>query len=152
MVLYTASMNCTSERLRILSLADCRPPSMCAVASLLMLILCLPCILADAKTLPGVTAPFDNVFDPAGFLATASVKDVRRWRESEITHGRVAMLAALGFIVGEQLQDFPLFFSEFGVLAAGTKNAAHGPYQCRSSCPLVPPPRPRIAYPSVAHG
>ncbi|KAG2445529.1 hypothetical protein HXX76_000144 [Chlamydomonas incerta] len=68
-------------------------------------------VLAYAKTLPGVTAPFDNVFDPAGFLATASVKDVRRWRESEVTHGRVAMLAALGFIVGEQLQDFPLFFN-----------------------------------------
>ncbi len=26
-------------------------------------------------------------------------------------HGRVSMLAALGFIVGEQLQDFPLFFN-----------------------------------------
>ena len=70
--------------------------------------------LADTKNLPGVTAPFEGVFDPAGFLATASIKDVRRWRESEITHGRVAMLAALGFVVGEQLQDFPLFFSEFG--------------------------------------
>ncbi|KAG2431933.1 hypothetical protein HYH02_013152 [Chlamydomonas schloesseri] len=68
-------------------------------------------VFAYTKNMPGVTAPFEGVFDPAGFLATASVKDVRRWRESEITHGRVAMLAALGFIVGEQLQDFPLFFN-----------------------------------------
>ncbi|KAG2445489.1 hypothetical protein HXX76_000105 [Chlamydomonas incerta] len=68
-------------------------------------------VFAYTKNLPGVTAPFEGVFDPAGFLATASIKDVRRWRESEITHGRVAMLAALGFIVGEQLQDFPLFFN-----------------------------------------
>jgi hypothetical protein len=35
----------------------------------------------------------------------AKISDIRRWRESEITHGRVAMLAALGFIVGEQLQE-----------------------------------------------
>ncbi|GLC43994.1 hypothetical protein PLESTB_000217800 [Pleodorina starrii] len=63
------------------------------------------------KSLPGVTAPFEDVFDPAGFARTASIRDVRRWREAEITHGRVSMLAALGFIVGEQLQDFPLFFN-----------------------------------------
>merc|ERR1711903_422855 len=37
--------------------------------------------------------------------------DVRRWREAELTHGRVAMLAALGFVVGEQLEDFPLFLN-----------------------------------------
>lgn len=63
------------------------------------------------KTLPGVSEPFPNVFDPAGFSKTASIRDIRRWRESEIVHGRVAMLASLGFIVGEQLQDFPLFFN-----------------------------------------
>jgi hypothetical protein len=55
---------------------------------------------ADLKSLPGVTAPFDNVFDPAGFSATVREADIRRWREAELTHGRVAMLAALGFVVG----------------------------------------------------
>jgi hypothetical protein len=44
------------------------------------------------------------------FLETASVRDVRRWRESEIIHGRVSMLAALGFVVGENLEDFPAFY------------------------------------------
>ena len=64
----------------------------------------------DAKTLPGITDPFPNIFDPANLLNNAtSIQEVRRWRESEITHGRVAMLAALGFIVGEQVEDFPLF-------------------------------------------
>ena len=64
---------------------------------------------ADLKTLPGISQPFPNMFDPLNLARTASIKDVRRWRESEITHGRVAMLAALGFIVGEQLEDFPAF-------------------------------------------
>ncbi|KAK9819365.1 hypothetical protein WJX81_003558 [Elliptochloris bilobata] len=67
-------------------------------------------ILDYAKTLPGVSQPFPNIFDPANLLANAtSIQEVRRWRESEITHGRVAMLAALGFVVGEQVEDFPLF-------------------------------------------
>merc|ERR1711903_320994 len=50
------------------------------------------------KTLPGISAPFDkDFFDPLGLHKSASIKDVRRWREAELTHGRVAMLAALGF-------------------------------------------------------
>mmetsp|Transcript_28189 Transcript_28189/g.47223 ORF Transcript_28189/g.47223 Transcript_28189/m.47223 type:complete len:229 (+) Transcript_28189:105-791(+) len=61
------------------------------------------------KTLPGISAPFSDMFDPAGLLNTATVEDVRRYREAELTHGRVAMLAALGFVVGETLEDFPLF-------------------------------------------
>lgn len=65
-------------------------------------------------SLPGVTQPFPNIFDPAGFLNNTSIRDVRRWRESEITHGRVAMLAALGFIIGEQLEDFPAFVNADG--------------------------------------
>jgi len=63
------------------------------------------------KTLPGVSEPFPEVFDPLNLSATASIRDVRRWRESEIVHGRVSMLAALGFIVGEQLEDFPAFYN-----------------------------------------
>lgn len=65
-------------------------------------------ILSYAKQLPGVTAPFPNIFDPFNFLGNASsVDDVKRWRESEIVHGRVSMLAALGFITQEQIIDFP---------------------------------------------
>merc|ERR1719178_28884 len=64
------------------------------------------------KTLPGISAPFNkDFFDPMGLSKSASIKDVRRLREAELTHGRVAMLAALGFVVGEQLEDFPLFLN-----------------------------------------
>jgi light-harvesting complex I chlorophyll a/b binding protein 1 len=74
-----------------------------------------PDVLKYAKSLPGVTQPFPNIFDPATLLARAAssarpIKELRRWRESEITHGRVAMLATLGFIVGEQVEDFPARF------------------------------------------
>lgn len=63
-------------------------------------------------TLPGISAPFDSpYFDPAGFTKAAKPNDIKRWRESEIMHGRVAMLAALGFVVGEQLEDFPAFMN-----------------------------------------
>lgn len=67
--------------------------------------------VAYCKTLPGISAPFPDMFDPANMLATATVEDVRRYREAELTHGRVAMLAALGFVVGEQLEDFPAFMN-----------------------------------------
>ncbi len=74
--------------------------------------LCLS--LSDLLTLPGwgpSSGPFKEVFDPLNLAAGATVTDVRRWRESEITHGRVSMLAALGFVVGEQLQDYQLFYN-----------------------------------------
>ena len=40
-------------------------------------------------------------WDPAGFLEGKSELEVNRYREAELTHGRVAMLASLGFLVGE---------------------------------------------------
>jgi len=67
--------------------------------------------MAYVKTLPGVSAPFGDVFDPMNLIERTSVAEMRRYREAEITHSRVAMLAALGFLVGEQLEDFPLFFN-----------------------------------------
>lgn len=67
--------------------------------------------VAYCKTLPGISAPFPDMFDPAEFTTDATVEDVRRYREAELTHGRVAMLAALGFVVGEQLEDFPAFMN-----------------------------------------
>jgi len=40
----------------------------------------------------------------------ANVEDVRKWRAAEIKHGRLAMLAALGIIVGEEVEfSTPLF-------------------------------------------
>eukprot|EP00322_Chrysochromulina_rotalis_P024971 CAMPEP_0115862842 /NCGR_PEP_ID=MMETSP0287-20121206/18387_1 /TAXON_ID=412157 /ORGANISM="Chrysochromulina rotalis, Strain UIO044" /LENGTH=169 /DNA_ID=CAMNT_0003317281 /DNA_START=68 /DNA_END=577 /DNA_ORIENTATION=- len=51
-------------------------------------------------------------FDPAGFLEGKTELEVNRYREAELTHGRVSMLAALGFIVQEKFH--PLFSGDNG--------------------------------------
>jgi len=59
--------------------------------------------------LPGTTAPFGN-FDPLGFTKDLSVEEIKRFREAEVTHGRVGMLATLGYLVAEHFH--PLFNGE----------------------------------------
>lgn len=56
--------------------------------------------------LPGATAPLGN-FDPLGFCQDLPVQEIKRFREAEVTHGRVAMLATLGYLVAENFH--PLF-------------------------------------------
>merc|ERR1712226_625748 len=51
-------------------------------------------------------------WDPAGFLAGKSELEVNRYREAELTHGRVGMLASLGFLVQEKFH--PLFSGDGG--------------------------------------
>merc|ERR1719152_590551 len=59
------------------------------------------------KSLAGIAGPL-GFFDPAGFCAgDVSEGKVRFIREAELKHGRVAMLAAVGFLVAEQFH--PLF-------------------------------------------
>jgi len=65
------------------------------------------------QTLPGISGPL-GFFDPAGFCSNENGADgsategkVRFYREVEVKHGRVAMLAALGFPLAEQFH--PLF-------------------------------------------
>jgi len=69
-------------------------------------------VLAKAKSMAGVTAPLD-FFDPAGFCTDCSEGKLCFYREVELKHGRVAMLAALGFLVGEQFH--PLFGGDIDV-------------------------------------
>lgn len=57
-----------------------------------------------AASLPG--APFGmaaegKYFDPAGLATKQNPEVVKKWREAELKHGRVAMLAALGIMVAE---------------------------------------------------
>jgi len=59
--------------------------------------------------LPGNTAPMGD-FDPAGFTKDADQNTVKRYREAELTHGRVSMLGITGFIIGENFN--PLFGGE----------------------------------------
>jgi len=51
-------------------------------------------------------------FDPLGFLDGKDKLEVYRLRECEMAHGRVAMLASLGFIVQEKFH--PLFSGDGG--------------------------------------
>lgn len=61
--------------------------------------------------LPGAIAPAGE-FDPANILDGKSKAEVYRLREAEITHGRVGMLAAAGFLVQENFH--PLFSGDGG--------------------------------------
>ena len=54
------------------------------------------------KVLDG-TMPGDQGFDPLGFAS--SVPKLRIYREAELKHGRLAMLAALGWPVAEQFNE-----------------------------------------------
>lgn len=65
--------------------------------------------MSSAESLPGAVAPF-GFFDPLGLSKDASEGDVIRWREAELKHGRVAMLATVGVLVGESVEkNTPLF-------------------------------------------
>jgi hypothetical protein len=63
-----------------------------------------------AQELPGITAPL-GFWDPASFCENTSPAEVKRYREAELTHGRVAMLASIGYLVGElpAVENNPLF-------------------------------------------
>mmetsp|Transcript_39838 Transcript_39838/g.68334 ORF Transcript_39838/g.68334 Transcript_39838/m.68334 type:complete len:200 (-) Transcript_39838:326-925(-) len=65
-----------------------------------------PKMQMTAKDLPGVTGPF-GFFDPLGFTKDLSTSELLLRREAELAHGRVAMVAALGFLVQESFH--PLF-------------------------------------------
>merc|ERR1711990_107466 len=72
--------------------------------------------VAYAKTLPGITAPL-GFFDPLGFCSKEDITEgkIKFYREVELKHGRVGMLAALGFLVAENFH--PLFGGDIDVPA-----------------------------------
>jgi len=63
----------------------------------------------SAENIAGVVQP-TGFFDPLGFTAKADEATVKRYREAELTHGRVAMLAAVGFLVGEKVEGSSFLF------------------------------------------
>merc|ERR1711977_385703 len=71
---------------------DSRPLTICGAYD--------PSDFSDVQNLPGILAP-TGFFDPAGLSNDVSESELKRYREAELTHGRVAMLASLGFLVGE---------------------------------------------------
>jgi hypothetical protein len=60
----------------------------------------------DVKDMAGVSGPL-GFFDPIGYATTTSAGKIAFYREVELKHGRLAMLATLGFLVGENFH--PLF-------------------------------------------
>ena len=93
--------------------------------------------------LPGAIAP-TGFFDPIGFSRYGiTLNEVKRYREAEVMHGRVAMLATVGYLAGEsisgpfntvgpandQLQQMPLpafIFLTGAIAAAELKRATIG--------------------------
>lgn len=93
--------------------------------------------------LPGAIAP-TGYFDPLGFAQSGiTLNEVKRNREAEVMHGRVAMLATVGYFAGEaisgpfgitgpandQLQQMPapaFAFLTLSIAAAELKRATIG--------------------------
>jgi hypothetical protein len=46
-------------------------------------------------------SPF-GFFDPIGFAEKADENTLKRYREAELTHGRVGILAVIGFLKSKQ--------------------------------------------------
>ena len=63
-----------------------------------------------AENLAGIVAPL-GFFDPLGFAEKADESTMKRYREAELTHGRVAMLATVGFLVGEAVESKTFIFN-----------------------------------------
>lgn len=100
----------------------------------------------DSKPLFGLpgSLPPTGYFDPIGFSRFGiSLNDVKRYREAEVQHSRVAMLAVVGYFAGEaipgpfditgpgndQLQQMPLpafVFLTVAIAAAELKRATIG--------------------------
>ena len=70
----------------------------------------LPSSSFSIDTIPGALEPV-GLFDPLGFGAKADEPTLKRYREAELTHGRVSMLAVLGFLVGEAVESKTFLFN-----------------------------------------
>merc|ERR1711953_1179441 len=68
-----------------------------------------------AEEMSGVTAPL-GFFDPAGFSADIPEGKLLFYREVELKHGRLCMLASLGILVAEKFH--PLFGGNIDAPAA----------------------------------
>lgn len=72
--------------------------------------------------LPGALDPLGD-FDPLGFTKDLSLQEIKRYREAEVTHGRVSMLAVVGYLVAEKFHPF------FGGVISGPANSHLGQVQ-----------------------
>merc|ERR1711988_1346723 len=70
------------------------------------------------ERLVGACEPFPEGFDPFNFASRADKAEMTKFREAELKHGRVAMLAVPGFLLSE---DFHPFFPDLGLVESGVK-------------------------------
>lgn len=68
---------------------------------------------APAFTIDSIPGALDPVglFDPLNFAEKADEGTLKRYREAELTHGRVGMLAVVGFLVGEAVEGKTYLFN-----------------------------------------
>ena len=96
-------------------------------------------------------SPFPDGVDLFGFFKNIDEAEAQRYADVEITHGRVAMLAALGFLVGEQVEGSSFLFdsqvtvghAHHLVLRLLTKRFGHDHFTCQGAgCSTCPPDSP----------
>merc|ERR1712228_477724 len=66
-------------------------------------------MMASSVEIPGALPPV-GFFDPLELAEKATEATLLRYREAEVTHGRVAMLATVGFLVGEKVEGSSFLF------------------------------------------
>jgi hypothetical protein len=106
--MMTTSMTSTSNALFMSDPADVETPIVVAEEEVVMTPAPLGPTLngwtPDASKpcfgLPGAIAPL-GYFDPLGFCNDRSLDGVKRFREAEVLHCRVAMMATVGYLIGE---------------------------------------------------
>merc|ERR1712178_391255 len=72
-----------------------------------------PLTKAQVEEMPGITGPL-GLFDPLGISSNVPEGRLLFYREAELKHGRVCMLAILGLIVGERHDFIPLLGNGVG--------------------------------------
>jgi hypothetical protein len=79
-----------------------------------------------AEDMPGALAPM-GFFDPFGITTRTDEFELKRYREAEVTHGRVAMLAVVGFLVGEKVEGSSFLFDS-QITGPGINHLAQVPF------------------------
>jgi len=106
-----------------------------------------------AKKMPGITQPMDY-FDPVGFSTKCSLGTLLFWREAELKHGRLGMLASLGIIMGEKFG--PLLGAKSVPAAIALKDTPMGNFWFAVllvvSFPEIAKPASSYSYEKVAGG
>jgi len=85
-----------------------------------------PAVSMKVEGLVGDCAPL-GFFDPLGFSKDASPETMKKYREAELKHGRVAMLAAFGMIGADSTSLIPRVFKDF----------SNNPYVAATQCPKL---------------